>query len=174
MRGVCRLIHWVGSCLLLDPICMQECHHVMAEVHTVGILSLPNWMCFLHQHTHLESNRNIICWRSSKLLPFYWLHDGKIPVWWPTDQMLHGQSSVQAHPWMACHNQWSEGNRWRILWPSSRIEGCQYWCLYIYLDFTVTEEISGERQIVDLVPGGSSIGVTEGNQPEYFEACLKY
>ena len=42
-----------------------------------------------------------------------------------------------------------------------------------HLDFTVTEEISGERRIVELVPGRSSIGVTEGNQPEYFEACLK-
>ena len=44
----------------------------------------------------------------------------------------------------------------------------------LHLDFTLTEDISGSRRTVELVPNGSSISVTEENLPQYFEACIKY
>lgn len=41
------------------------------------------------------------------------------------------------------------------------------------LDFTMTSEIMGIREEVELVPGGADIEVTNDNFPEYVEACLK-
>ena len=45
---------------------------------------------------------------------------------------------------------------------------------YLYADFTTTEETLGVKRVVELVPGGADIDVTEENLPEYIEACLKY
>lgn len=45
---------------------------------------------------------------------------------------------------------------------------------YICADFTKTEEVLGVKKIIELVPGGESIDVTEENLPEYMEACLRY
>lgn len=45
---------------------------------------------------------------------------------------------------------------------------------YVMADFTVTEETLGVKRVVDLVPGGEAIDVTEDNLPEYVEACLRY
>jgi HECT-domain (ubiquitin-transferase) len=42
------------------------------------------------------------------------------------------------------------------------------------LDFTVTEEFFGARQVMELVPGGASIDVTKSNLVEYLEANLRY
>merc|ERR1711957_1108194 len=45
---------------------------------------------------------------------------------------------------------------------------------YICADFTKTEEVLGVKKIVELVPGGEAIDVTQDNLPEYMEACLRY
>lgn len=45
---------------------------------------------------------------------------------------------------------------------------------YLNLDFTVTEKALGVKKIVELVPGGADINLTEENLPEYIEACLRY
>jgi len=45
---------------------------------------------------------------------------------------------------------------------------------FICADFTKTEEILGVKKVIELVPGGESIDVTEENLPEYMEACLRY
>ena len=42
------------------------------------------------------------------------------------------------------------------------------------LDFTITTEIMGIKNTVELVRGGADIEVTNENFPEYVEACLKY
>jgi len=42
------------------------------------------------------------------------------------------------------------------------------------LDFTVTEELFGARQVVELVPGGADIEVTKSNLADYLEANLRY
>ena len=42
------------------------------------------------------------------------------------------------------------------------------------LDFTVTEELFGARQVIDLVPNGANIDVTRGNLVDYLEANLRY
>ena len=42
------------------------------------------------------------------------------------------------------------------------------------LDFTVTEELFGARQVVELVPNGANIEVTKGNLVDYLEANLRY
>jgi E3 ubiquitin-protein ligase NEDD4 len=42
------------------------------------------------------------------------------------------------------------------------------------LDFTITQEIMGVMEVVELVEGGADIEVTNDNFPEYLEACLKY
>eukprot|EP00531_Pseudo-nitzschia_arenysensis_P006133 CAMPEP_0116121812 /NCGR_PEP_ID=MMETSP0329-20121206/3892_1 /TAXON_ID=697910 /ORGANISM="Pseudo-nitzschia arenysensis, Strain B593" /LENGTH=859 /DNA_ID=CAMNT_0003615641 /DNA_START=144 /DNA_END=2723 /DNA_ORIENTATION=- len=42
------------------------------------------------------------------------------------------------------------------------------------LDFTITTEIMGIKNIVELIRGGADIEVTNENFPEYVEACLKY
>ncbi|EJK61369.1 hypothetical protein THAOC_18147 [Thalassiosira oceanica] len=41
-------------------------------------------------------------------------------------------------------------------------------------DFTTTEETFGGKRVVELVPGGADIEVTEENLPEYIEASLKH
>jgi hypothetical protein len=45
---------------------------------------------------------------------------------------------------------------------------------YAYIDFTQTEETLGVKKVVELIPDGASVDVTEENLPEYIEACLKY
>jgi len=45
---------------------------------------------------------------------------------------------------------------------------------YTCLDFTVTEEILGEKRVVELVEGGKDMEVNGDNLPEYLEANLKY
>ncbi|CAB9514870.1 Probable E3 ubiquitin-protein ligase hulA [Seminavis robusta] len=42
------------------------------------------------------------------------------------------------------------------------------------LDFTVTEELFGAHQTIDLVPNGADIDVTKDNLVEYLEANLRY
>lgn len=42
------------------------------------------------------------------------------------------------------------------------------------LDFTVTEELFGARQVVELIPNGANIEVTTDNLVEYLEANLRY
>lgn len=42
------------------------------------------------------------------------------------------------------------------------------------LDFTVTEELFGARQVVELVPDGGNIEVTKSNLVDYLEANLRY
>jgi HECT-domain (ubiquitin-transferase) len=42
------------------------------------------------------------------------------------------------------------------------------------LDFTVTEELFGARQIVELVPNGANIEVSKANLVAYLEANLRY
>ena len=42
------------------------------------------------------------------------------------------------------------------------------------LDFTVTEELFGARQVVELKPNGANIEVTSDNLVEYLEANLRY
>jgi E3 ubiquitin-protein ligase NEDD4 len=42
------------------------------------------------------------------------------------------------------------------------------------LDFTITSEIMGARQEVELVEGGRDIEVTNENFPEYVKACVRY
>ena len=44
----------------------------------------------------------------------------------------------------------------------------------LYQDFTILEEVMGEKKEVMLVPDGDEIDVTIDNLPEYLEACLKY
>ena len=41
-------------------------------------------------------------------------------------------------------------------------------------DFTQTEETMGAMNVVEMIPNGEKIDVTEANLPEYIEACLKY
>ena len=45
---------------------------------------------------------------------------------------------------------------------------------YAYIDFTQTEETLGVKKVVELIPNGANVDVTEENLPEYIEACLKY
>jgi len=40
--------------------------------------------------------------------------------------------------------------------------------------FVTTEDIFGDKQDTELVPGGSSVDVTNENLSEYLEACLRY
>eukprot|EP00957_Ditylum_brightwellii_P150756 11478944-Ditylum_brightwellii.AAC.1 len=40
--------------------------------------------------------------------------------------------------------------------------------------FVTTEDIFGDKQDTELVPGGSSVDVTNENLLEYLEACLRY
>lgn len=42
------------------------------------------------------------------------------------------------------------------------------------LDFTITTEMLGVKNEVELINGGANIDVTNDNFPEYVEACLKY
>jgi E3 ubiquitin-protein ligase NEDD4 len=42
------------------------------------------------------------------------------------------------------------------------------------LDFTITSEIMGAKQEVELVKGGRDIEVTNDNFPEYVKACVRY
>lgn len=42
------------------------------------------------------------------------------------------------------------------------------------LDFSVSENLLGGSQTVELVPGGASINLTRENLEQYFEANLKY
>lgn len=44
----------------------------------------------------------------------------------------------------------------------------------LYLDFTIDEEILGQRQTVALVQRGHEVAVTKNNLPEYLEAILRY
>ncbi len=43
-----------------------------------------------------------------------------------------------------------------------------------YIDFTQTEDILGVKKVVELIPDGANVDVTEENFPEYMEACLNY
>ena len=45
---------------------------------------------------------------------------------------------------------------------------------YSCLDFTVTEEVMGGRETINLIPNGAEVDVTVENLPEYLEANLKY
>ena len=45
---------------------------------------------------------------------------------------------------------------------------------YACIDFTQTEETMGVKKVVELIPDGANVDVTEENVPEYIEACLKY
>ncbi|KAL3779858.1 hypothetical protein ACHAW5_000619 [Stephanodiscus triporus] len=45
---------------------------------------------------------------------------------------------------------------------------------YVGLDFTMTEERLGMKEVVELRPDGANVDVTVDNLPEYIEACLKY
>jgi E3 ubiquitin-protein ligase NEDD4 len=45
---------------------------------------------------------------------------------------------------------------------------------YMCIDFTQTEETLGVKKVVELIPGGANVDVTEENLPVYIEACLKY
>jgi hypothetical protein len=42
------------------------------------------------------------------------------------------------------------------------------------LDFTVTEELLGARQVIELIPNGANVEVTSSNLVEYLEANLRY
>mmetsp|Transcript_25653 Transcript_25653/g.58907 ORF Transcript_25653/g.58907 Transcript_25653/m.58907 type:complete len:758 (-) Transcript_25653:3-2276(-) len=46
--------------------------------------------------------------------------------------------------------------------------------MILCMDFTATVEMLGEKQDVELVPGGADKPVTNDNYVEYFEACFKY
>eukprot|EP00522_Entomoneis_paludosa_P006427 CAMPEP_0172452508 /NCGR_PEP_ID=MMETSP1065-20121228/10146_1 /TAXON_ID=265537 /ORGANISM="Amphiprora paludosa, Strain CCMP125" /LENGTH=787 /DNA_ID=CAMNT_0013204573 /DNA_START=227 /DNA_END=2590 /DNA_ORIENTATION=- len=46
--------------------------------------------------------------------------------------------------------------------------------MILCMDFTTTVDILGDKQDVELVPGGADKPVTNDNYTEYFEACLKY
>jgi len=42
------------------------------------------------------------------------------------------------------------------------------------LDFSLTQEVMGAKEEIELVEGGKDIEVTNDNFPEYLEACLKH
>uniref|UniRef100_A0A6T5VL12 HECT-type E3 ubiquitin transferase n=1 Tax=Leptocylindrus aporus TaxID=1398097 RepID=A0A6T5VL12_9STRA len=44
----------------------------------------------------------------------------------------------------------------------------------LYLDFTVTEEVMGESKVIELVPDGSSLEVTNENVGEFMEGNLRH
>ena len=44
----------------------------------------------------------------------------------------------------------------------------------LYLNFTVSEESLGETKVVELVPGGTDVDVTNDNLKEFMEASLRY
>lgn len=44
----------------------------------------------------------------------------------------------------------------------------------LYLDFSVTEDVLGQRKTVDLVPNGSQIELNADNLTEFLEAILRY
>lgn len=46
--------------------------------------------------------------------------------------------------------------------------------LQLYLDFTVTEDVLGQRTTVELIPGGSQREVNSSNLTQYLEAVLRY
>lgn len=44
----------------------------------------------------------------------------------------------------------------------------------LFLDFTVTEEAFGKRQIIELKPGGKDVCVTNENKLQYIHAMADY
>merc|ERR1711971_126278 len=42
------------------------------------------------------------------------------------------------------------------------------------LDFSTTQEVMGEKRVIDLIENGSDVEVNNDNFPEYLEACFKY
>ena len=42
------------------------------------------------------------------------------------------------------------------------------------LDFTITQEMLGLKEEIELVKGGADMEVNNDNYPEYLEACMKY
>lgn len=44
----------------------------------------------------------------------------------------------------------------------------------LFLDFTVTEESFGKRQVIELKPGGKDVSVTNENKMQYIHAMADY
>jgi hypothetical protein len=42
------------------------------------------------------------------------------------------------------------------------------------LDFSMTQEVMGVKETIELIKDGANVDVTNDNLPEYLEACLKY